>query len=86
MRTYPTQPDLTPRQLEILFTLMQGGTNRDIAARLSVSEQTIKNQLTIMYEKFGVHNRLQLALEALQVVATARPPVPTRVPRSTTGR
>ena len=71
MRTHTLQPDLTPRQLEILFTLMQGASNRDIATRLGVSEQTVKNQLTVMYEKMGVQNRLQLALEGLRFARKA---------------
>jgi DNA-binding NarL/FixJ family response regulator len=81
MRTHTWQPDLTPRQLEILFTLMEGVSNRDIATRLGVSEQTVKNQLTVMYEKTGVQNRLQLALEGLRFVAAGRPRVASRAPR-----
>ena len=73
MRTHTPQPDLTRRQLEILSLLMEGTSNRDIAAELGVREQTVKNQLTIMYEKMGVQNRLQLALEGLRVVAERRP-------------
>jgi DNA-binding NarL/FixJ family response regulator len=86
MPSPPTRPDLTSRQFEILFTLMQGVSNRDIAAHLHVSEQTVKNQLTIMYEKMGVHNRLQLALEGLRFVADARAPVPHPPPRATPNR
>ena len=71
MRTHTRQPDLTPRQFEILFTLMEGASNREIASRLGVSEQTVKNQLTIMYEKTGVQNRLQLALEGIRLVRRA---------------
>jgi DNA-binding CsgD family transcriptional regulator len=52
---------------------MEGASNRDIAAQLGVREQTVKNQLTIMYEKIGVQNRLQLALEGLRFVADRRP-------------
>jgi DNA-binding CsgD family transcriptional regulator len=74
MQLYTRQPDLTPRQLEILLTLMEGASNRDIATRLGVSEQTVKNQLTIMYEKTGVQNRLQLALEGLRFVRRAPDP------------
>jgi DNA-binding CsgD family transcriptional regulator len=84
MRTHTPQPDLTARQLEILFTLMEGASNRDIAARLGVSEQTVKNQLTIMYEKIGVQNRLQLALEGLRFVSA--PSGASARQRLTTGR
>ena len=49
--------DLTPRQVEILCALLDGGSNRQIAARLGVREQTIKNQLSVMYEKLGVPAR-----------------------------
>jgi len=66
--------DLTPRQVEILCALLAGGSNREIAARLGVREQTIKNQLSVMYEKLGVQNRLQLALEGIRVLSAARPP------------
>jgi len=66
--------DLTPRQIEILYALLDGGSNREIAARLGVREQTIKNQLSVMYEKLGVQNRLQLALEGLRLLSDARPP------------
>jgi DNA-binding NarL/FixJ family response regulator len=66
--------DLTPRQIEILYALLDGGSNREIAARLGVREQTIKNQLSVMYEKLGVQNRLQLALEGMRLLSDARPP------------
>jgi DNA-binding NarL/FixJ family response regulator len=71
------KPDLTPRQIEILSALIDGGSNRDIARRLGVREQTVKNQLTIMYERVGVQNRLQLALEGLRF-AEAPPAISTR--------
>jgi DNA-binding NarL/FixJ family response regulator len=72
MRTQTSQPDLTPRQVEILWALMDGASNRAIAAQLGVREQTVKNQLTVMYEKIGVQNRLQLALEGLRLVPERR--------------
>ena len=74
MRTSMPYVDLTPRQIEILYALLDGGSNREIAARLGVREQTIKNQLSIMYEKLGVQNRLQLALEGMRFLSGARPP------------
>ena len=71
MRTHTLPLDLTPRQLEILYALMDGASNRDIAVRLGVREQTIKNQLTMMFEKLRVENRLQLALEGLRFLRKA---------------
>ena len=71
MRTQTARPDLTPRQLEILRALLEGGSNRDIAVQLGVREQTVKNQLTIMYQEIGVENRLQLALEGLRLLQKA---------------
>jgi DNA-binding NarL/FixJ family response regulator len=67
------QEDLTPRQIEILCALLEGSSNREIAARLGVREQTIKNQLSVMYEKLGVHNRLQLALEGMRIASVPSP-------------
>ena len=45
---------------------MEGGTNRDVARRLGLKEQTIKNRLTEIYEKLGVRNRLELAVHVSQ--------------------
>jgi DNA-binding NarL/FixJ family response regulator len=69
----PNQDALTPRQIEILCALLEGGSNREIAHRLGVREQTVKNQLSVMYEKLGVHNRLQLALEGLRLTSGDSP-------------
>jgi len=71
MRTHTHPADFTPRQLDILSALLDGASNRDIAARLGVREQTIKNQLSIMFEKIGVENRLQLALEGMRFLRKA---------------
>ncbi|MGQ0733986.1 MAG: response regulator transcription factor [Acidobacteriota bacterium] len=37
-------------------------TNREIARRLGLQEQTVKNQLSVIYGKLGVRNRLELAV------------------------
>ena len=55
------QSSLTPREREIVEALLDGCTNRAIAARLSVREQTVQNALTVIYGKFHVRTRLQLA-------------------------
>jgi two-component system, NarL family, nitrate/nitrite response regulator NarL len=56
---------LTPRELEILATIVAGYTNKDIAQKFSISEQTVKHHLTNIFDKLGVSNRLELALFAV---------------------
>jgi DNA-binding NarL/FixJ family response regulator len=50
---------LTPRELEILRLAARGFTNRRIAARLWVTEQTVKFHLSNTYRKLGVTNRTE---------------------------
>ncbi len=56
---------LTPRELEIVATIVAGYANKDIAQKFSLSEQTIKHHLTNIFNKLGVSNRLELALFAV---------------------
>jgi DNA-binding CsgD family transcriptional regulator len=51
--------------LEIIRALAAGQTNRDIAIRFGISEETVKHHLTNMFNKVGVAHRLELALFAL---------------------
>lgn len=55
---------LTPRELEIITELARGGSNRDIARRLSVSEATVKSHLVQIFSKLGVDSRTKAVLEA----------------------
>jgi DNA-binding NarL/FixJ family response regulator len=57
-----SQVALTPREQQIASAIADGRSNRDIAARLGITEQTVKNHLTSIFEKVGVGNRLQLGL------------------------
>jgi DNA-binding CsgD family transcriptional regulator len=54
--------DLTPREHDLVRGLTLGLSNRDLAASLGVRDKTVRNQLTVLYEKLGVAGRLQLAL------------------------
>jgi DNA-binding NarL/FixJ family response regulator len=56
---------LTPRELEIVGTVVSGFSNRDIAQKLKVSEDTVKHHLTNIFNKTGVSSRLELALFAI---------------------
>ena len=53
---------LTERELRLIRAVMTGGTNRDVARRLGLKEQTVKNRLSEIYDKLGVRNRLELAV------------------------
>jgi len=55
---------LTSKELEVIAAVLEGDTNKAIATRLSISEQTVKNHLTNIFNKLGVSNRLELALFA----------------------
>lgn len=57
--------DLTPRQLEVLKLVAQGLRNAEIAAQLTISEQTVKTHVAHLLEKLGVSSRLQAARYAI---------------------
>ena len=65
--TRPTRPlFLTPRERQVVQLLVDGCSNDDIAARLRLRPQTVKNQLTRIYVKAGVASRVQLAVTAIK--------------------
>jgi DNA-binding CsgD family transcriptional regulator len=52
---------LTSRDRDIIALVLAGHTNAEIARRLNVQLQTLKNTLSGVYDKLGVSTRLQLA-------------------------
>lgn len=56
---------LTPRELEVVSAIVAGYTNKDIAQKFTISEQTVKHHLTNIFDKLGVSTRLELALFAV---------------------
>lgn len=56
--------DLTPRQLQVLKMVIQGHSNKVIAAELNISEATIKMHVTAILRSLGVSNRTQAAMMA----------------------
>jgi DNA-binding CsgD family transcriptional regulator len=50
---------LTRRELEILRHVATGATNREVAAKLWVTDQTVKFHLSNVYRKLGVSNRFE---------------------------
>lgn len=55
--------DLTEREKEICSLMAEGLTNRQIAERLYISEGTVKNYISNIYEKTGIHDRVKLIVE-----------------------
>ena len=55
---------LTPREVDIIRAVVAGCSNREIAARASISENTVKSHLTHIFNKSGASSRVELALFA----------------------
>jgi DNA-binding NarL/FixJ family response regulator len=52
-------PDLTVRETQILEHIARGQDNAQIAAHLALSEKTVRNHITRIFDKIGVENRSQ---------------------------
>jgi DNA-binding NarL/FixJ family response regulator len=59
---HPALQALTEREREIALCIARGESNKEITQKLDVAERTIKAHLTSIFEKFGVRDRLQLAV------------------------
>jgi two-component system, NarL family, response regulator DesR len=64
----PDTRGLSNRQLEVLEELAKGRSNDEIARRLFISTNTVKFHLRAIYDRLGVHNRV----EAAQLLARQR--------------
>ncbi|MGQ9472695.1 MAG: response regulator [Candidatus Caldatribacteriaceae bacterium] len=53
---------LSPREVEIAQLVLQGMSNKEIAEKLFISESTVKNHLSRIFQKLGVKDRVELAL------------------------
>jgi DNA-binding NarL/FixJ family response regulator len=64
---------LTPRELQIVATVVAGYPNKDIAQQFAISEDTVKHHLSSIFTKLKVSNRLALALFAINHRLVAEP-------------
>lgn len=65
MRTIPAprlNEPLTPREIDVLNALAEGLGNKQIAARLAISEHTVKTHLAAIFEKLEVSNRTEAVM------------------------
>jgi len=53
---------LTARESEVISAIRSGNSNKEIASKLAISEETVKRHLSNIYAKLGVSSRLELAL------------------------
>lgn len=57
--------ELTPAERAVLELVAKGLSNKDIAANQNKSEKTVRNQVSILFEKFGIHSRAELIVRVL---------------------
>ncbi|NLG83975.1 MAG: response regulator transcription factor [Firmicutes bacterium] len=62
----PWLKELSPREREILGLIARGLDNKEIAERLHLAEQTVKNYVSLIYDKIGARDRVQASLMALE--------------------
>lgn len=62
----PKQPELTPRELDVLAGVARGERTKEIARRIGVSERTAWAYLTSIYNKLGVDSRASAVAVAME--------------------
>ncbi len=58
--------ELTEKEIEIIRYVATGMSNKEIAEKLAYSEKTVKNYLSIVFQKLGIRDRTQAAIFALR--------------------
>jgi NarL family two-component system response regulator LiaR len=63
---HPITPELTEREMEVLCLVAQGLSNREIAAKLVISEKTVKTHISSLLSKLAQEDRTRLAIYAIK--------------------
>ncbi len=66
LRALGAEPGITPREREILTRVAQGNANKEIAADLGISEDTVKQHVSRILVKLRVNDRAQATAEAIR--------------------
>jgi two-component system nitrate/nitrite response regulator NarP len=61
----PKAKRLTKREQDIVDVMLTAASNRRIAQKLGITEQSVKNRLTTLYRKLGVGTRTELVLKLI---------------------
>jgi len=75
-------PRLTPREKQIVQQICEGLKNKEIADALSITAGTVKVHLMHIFEKTGVKDRFELAIQGRKLLGLDTPGVPRRGPQS----
>lgn len=62
----PERGELSTREVEVLRLLVAGASNKAIAAKLNLSENTVKTHISRIFDKLGVQSRAEAVAVALQ--------------------
>lgn len=60
------RPSLTPRELDVLRLVSRGRTNKEMAAAMFISEETVKTHMKSLFQKLDVHDRAEAVAVSLQ--------------------
>ncbi|MDM5153436.1 response regulator transcription factor [Bacillus sp. DX1.1] len=66
MKSEPKENELTEREKEILFELVKGLSNKEIAAALYISDKTVKIHINKIFKKLNVKSRSQAVIYAVR--------------------
>jgi PAS domain S-box-containing protein len=66
LRDAPEGLGLTPRQTEVLHLIAQGASTDQVAARLHLSRETVRNHVRHIFRALGVHSRVEAVAVAYQ--------------------
>ncbi len=58
--------EMNEREKEILTLIAQGYTNKEISKKIYIAEQTVKNYVSDIYNKIGLHDRVQVSILAIK--------------------